>query len=75
MFAKIIVNRVPADDNAMYKSHCVNAKSSRGLEDGRKYVVYIMCLYSDGFTPYIGKKGSMDGVYMLSLGMVPETRN
>ena len=65
MFDKIILERVSADGNPMDKGHRVDAESSGGLEDGRNYVVYIMSLYSDGFTPYIGKKGSMDGVYML----------
>ena len=75
MFDKIVVKRVSADDNPMDKGHRVDAESSGRLEDGRKYVVYRMFLYSDGFTPYIGKKGSMGGVYMLPIGMAPENRN
>ena len=43
------------------------------LSDGRKYVVYRFLLYSDGFTPYAGMKGSVGGCYMLPLGLSPHT--
>ena len=45
------------------------------LSDGRNYIVYRFLLYSDGFTPYSGRKGSMGGCYILPLGISPESRS
>ena len=75
MFDQIVVKRVSENDNPMDKGNRVDAVSSGRLEDGRKYVVYRMFLCSDEFTPYIGKKGSMDGLYMVPIGMGAENRN
>ena len=45
------------------------------LKDGRRYTIYRFLLYADGFTPQLGKKGSMGGCYMLPLGMLPDRRS
>ena len=45
------------------------------VEDGIKYVVYRMLMYSNRLTPCIGKKRSMGGVYMLPIGMAPKNWN
>ena len=44
------------------------------LEDGRKYVVYRLLLYCDGFSPNTTRTGSCTGVYMLPVGMDPDLR-
>ena len=44
------------------------------LQDGRRYVIYRMLLYCDGFSPNVSRKGSCTGVYMLPLGIDPENR-
>jgi hypothetical protein len=44
------------------------------LKNGKPYVVYRMMLYSDEFNPYLGKKVSYGGCYMLPLGLPPENR-
>ena len=44
------------------------------LEDGTKYFVYRFLLYSDGFTPTLGNKGSVCGCYILPLGIPIEKR-
>jgi hypothetical protein len=52
-----------------------SVSSARGhLQDGRPYLVYRMVLYSDDFKPYVGKKDSYGGCYMLPLGLPPESR-
>ena len=45
------------------------------LKDGRRYTTYRFLLYADGFTPQLGKRGSMGGCYMLPLGMLPDRRS
>ena len=44
------------------------------LADGSQYFVYRFLLYSDGFTPTLGNKGSVCGCYMLPLGIPVENR-
>jgi hypothetical protein len=52
-----------------------SVSSARGyLHDGRPYLVYRVHLYTDEFKPYVGKKDSYGGCYMLPLGLPPENR-
>lgn len=44
------------------------------LKDGRPYLVYRMLLYCDDFKPYLGKRDSYGGCYMLPLGLPPANR-
>lgn len=44
------------------------------LEDGREFFVYRFLLYNDGFSPFSSKMGSMDGCYILPLGIPPDSR-
>ena len=44
------------------------------LPDGRKYLVYRFLLYNDGFIAFRSKAGSMDGYYILLLGISPHRR-
>ena len=57
-----------------FKPCVTTAPNVAELENGEEYLVYRFFLYSDGFTPTLGKKGSMGGCYMLPLGMHPEQR-
>lgn len=53
---------------------CKNGLSSSGtLQCGRKYFIYHFLLYNDGFTPN-NRNGSMDGCYIIPLGIPPEQR-
>ena len=45
------------------------------LKDGRRYFVYRFILYSDGFNAYQSKTGSMDGIYIIVLGIPTSKRN
>jgi len=49
-------------------------RSTGVLRNGKRYVVYRFLLYADGFSPYIGKSGSMDGCYLMPLGIRPQDR-
>lgn len=69
---------VPIQHAVLYKESSkkrTKAAPSEGrLLNGERYFVYRMFLYADGFTPLVGKKGSMGGCYMLPLGITPRLR-
>ena len=44
------------------------------LEDGTKYYIYRFLLYTDGFNAHRSRLGSMDGMYMLPLGIPIDRR-
>ena len=44
------------------------------LEDGTKYYIYRFLLYTDGFNAHRSRLGSMDGMYMLPLGIPIDCR-
>jgi len=44
------------------------------LEDGTKYYVYRILLYTDGFNAHRSRLGSMDGMYMMPLGIPVDRR-
>ena len=44
------------------------------LQNGRRFFIYRVLLYSDGFSKYQDKQGSAGGVYMLPLNFHPSLR-
>ncbi len=58
----------PIHDESSYSA------SKGTLSDGRKYLVYRFLMYSDGFLGFRGKSGTMNGIYILLLGISPEKR-
>ena len=44
------------------------------LADGRKYYIYRFLLYTDGFNAHRSRLGSMDGMYILPLGIPIDRR-
>ena len=44
------------------------------FEDGTRYYVYRMLLYTDGFNAHRSRLGSMDGMYMIPLGIPLDRR-
>ena len=44
------------------------------LEDGTRYFIYRMLLYTDGFNAHRTRLGSIDGMYMIPLGIPLDSR-
>lgn len=66
------MNIVPVDNcYCLDEDECEEqyVPSSGVLEDGMKYFVYRFLLYTDGFNAHRSKAGSMDGMYIVPLGM------
>ena len=62
----VCLDEEPADDEAV--------KNHGYLEDGTQYFVYRFLLYTDGFNSHRSKSGSMDGMYIIPLGIPIDRR-
>ena len=51
-----------------------NVPNSGRLEDGTRYFVYRVLLYTDGFNAYRSRIGTKDGMYMIPLGIPLDLR-
>lgn len=69
----VFLNSVMAES---LEDRTIHKTSNKGrLKDGKPYVVYRFLLFSDGFNAYQSRAGSMDGVYIILLGIPISKRN
>ncbi len=69
------INSIIAVDSHVFQNDNEGYPKSGTLEDGRSYFIYRFLLFSDGFNTFQSRPGSMDGVYIVVLGIPTLKRN